>query len=142
MPPENDAPDAIAIDLYMRGRYEYGNSSHPTTVRAIADTMMALSTDAFEYTTTHDLSFFDQYASGKILSRITNDTREFGQLVTLVSDLVSQMIQSITLSIVLVRIDWRLSLYVFALIPVAFTLAILYRRLARPTDLCGRRALG
>jgi serine/threonine-protein kinase len=29
------APDAIAVDLYMRGRHEYAKSTQPTTVRAI-----------------------------------------------------------------------------------------------------------
>ena len=52
------------------------------TVRAIADVLLTLATDAFQAAADHDLSFYDQYSSGRIQSRITSDTRDFGNLVT------------------------------------------------------------
>ena len=111
------------------------------TVRAIADTLVKLSTDAFRSASSHDLSFYDQFPSGKVLSRITNDTRDFGQLVTLITDLVSQVIEALILAVILVRIEWRLSLYVFAIIPVVFAMAIGYRSLARRVTRRGMQAM-
>ena len=52
------------------------------TMRTIADVVLTLATDAFKASTGHDLSFFDEYSSGRILSRITSDTRDFGQLIS------------------------------------------------------------
>lgn len=111
------------------------------TVRAISDTLLVLSSDAFRSSTAHDLSFFDQFSSGKVLSRITNDTREFGQLVTLITDLVSQVAEAVILGVILVRIDWRLSLYIFAMISLVFAMAIGYRTLARRVTKRGMQAM-
>jgi ATP-binding cassette subfamily B protein len=111
------------------------------TVRAIADMLMVLSKDAFRAAAQHDLSFYDQFSSGKILSRITSDTREFGQLITLITDLVSQVGEALFLGIFLVQIEWRLSLFVFAIIPIVFAMAIFYRRAARRVTKRGMQAM-
>ena len=110
------------------------------TVRTIADLLLTLSSAAFQAALKHDLSFYDQFSSGKILSRITSDTREFGQLVTLITDLVSQVAEAFFLGVFLVQIEWRLSLCVFALIPVVFAMAIFYRRAARIATKRGMQA--
>ncbi len=111
------------------------------TVRAIAEVMMDLSTQAFRAASSHDLSFYDRHSSGKVLSRITSDTREFGQFVTLTTDLVSQLAEAIVLGVVLVRTEWRLALFVFALVPIVFAMAIFYRRLARTATKRGMQAM-
>ena len=46
--------------------------------------------DAFTASVNHDMSFFDEFQSGRIISRITSDTQEFSQVVLLVTDLVGQ----------------------------------------------------
>lgn len=111
------------------------------TVRAIAGTLVDLSTDAFRSAASHDLSFYDQYSSGKVLSRITNDTREFGQLVTLITDLVSQVAEALILAVILIQIEWRLSLSVFAMIPLVFLMTLGYRGLARRVTKRGMQAM-
>lgn len=109
--------------------------------RAIADVLIVLATDAFQAATGHDLSFYDKFSSGKIQSRITSDTREFGNLVSLITDLVSQVVESAILAVVLFRINARLTLYLFAMIPVVFLLAVAYRQLARKVTRQGMRAM-
>ena len=52
-------------------------------VRMIGDVVLALRTDAFEAAAAHDLSFYDEFASGKVVSRITSDTQDFGQTIVL-----------------------------------------------------------
>ncbi len=111
------------------------------TIRAIADVLVQLSTQAFRASVGHDLSFYDEFSSGRILSRITSDTQDFGQLVTVVTDVLSQLVEAGILVVVLIRIDWRLSLYLLAVIPVVFALGISYRRLARNVTRNGMRAM-
>lgn len=107
----------------------------------VGDIVLSLRTDGFEAAAEHDLSFYDEFASGKIVSRITSDTQEFGQTVMLISDLFSQFFQTIILGIVLVNIELRLSLYLFAFLPVLFMVAISFRRMARKVTREGMRAM-
>jgi ATP-binding cassette subfamily B protein len=107
----------------------------------IGDIVLKIRTDAFTASMEHDLSFFDEFSSGRIVSRITSDTNEFGQTVVLVTDLLSQIIQVIILSIVLFIIDWRLTLILFAFLPVIFLVMLGFRRLARVVTRKGMRAM-
>ncbi len=110
-------------------------------VRAIADVVLDLRTRAFAAAAGHDLSFYDEFPSGKVVSRITSDTRDIGQLVELVTDLISQFLESIILAIVLLTIEWRLTLIVFATTPLLFVVGLLYRRMARNVTQRGMRAM-
>ena len=111
------------------------------TVRIVGDTVLTLRTDAFKAAAAHDLSFYDEFASGKVVSRITSDTQEFGQMIVLVTDLFSQIAQSIILGAVLVMINWKLSLALFAFLPIVFIAAISFRRFARNVTRSGMRAM-
>ncbi len=110
-------------------------------VRSVADVVARLANEAFASAAEHDLSFYDQFSSGKIASRITSDTQDFGQLVVLTTDLVSQVVESVILAIVLVNIEWRLSLTLFAVIPIVVLLAVSFRGLARKVTRAGMRAM-
>jgi ATP-binding cassette, subfamily B, bacterial len=111
------------------------------TVNAMGDVVMTLRTDAFRASAEHDLSFYDEFSSGRIVSRITSDTQDFGQIVILLTDLFSQFLQAIILGVVLVMIEWRLALMLFAFLPVLFLVAIGFRRLARAVTRRGMRAM-
>jgi ATP-binding cassette subfamily B protein len=100
-----------------------------------------LQADGFKAAAEHDLTFHDEYSSGRIVSRITSDTRDFGQLITFVTDLISQVTQALILGIALVRINWQLSLWVFAFMPVLFLAALSFRRMARKVTREGMRAM-
>ncbi|MFN2148892.1 MAG: ABC transporter ATP-binding protein [Anaerolineales bacterium] len=110
-------------------------------VRSVADVMLALRQDAFIASSKHDLSFYDEIASGRVVSRITSDTQEFAQVVVLVTDLFSQLVQAFILFVVLVRIDLSLTLWLFAMLPVIFLVAVSFRRLARTVTRRGFRAM-
>ena len=111
------------------------------TVSALGDIVMTLRADAFQSAAEHDLSFYDEYSSGRILSRITSDTNDFGQVVTLLTDVIAQLLQALILGAVLVSIEWRLSLLMFAIIPVLFFTALGFRRIARTVTRTGMRAM-
>lgn len=109
--------------------------------RTIAELIRQLATDAFKASVRQDLSFHDSFHSGKIVSRVTSDTREFGQLVTLSTDVLMQFISSIILAVVLIRTEWRLALAVFLLIPILLLLVMRYRKAARKVTREGMRAM-
>ena len=111
------------------------------TVRTIADVIAKLSRDGFEAAANHDLSFYDEFSSGRIVSRLTSDTREFGNLVVLLTDLISQIIQALILAVVLINIEVKLSLILFAMIPVIFIMAFSFRQIARKVTRDGMRAM-
>lgn len=112
-----------------------------TLVRIIAEIMIDLARRAFQSAVAHDLSFYDRFSSGKTLSRITTDTRDFGNFITIITDLFSQLTEAVILGIILINIDQRLSLIIFALVPLVFLMAILYRRFARKVTRQGMRAM-
>jgi ATP-binding cassette, subfamily B, bacterial len=110
-------------------------------VRAVGDVVLDLRTRAFRAAAEHDLSFYDQFSSGRIVSRITSDTNDFGQLVVIVTDVGSQIVQAILLGVVLFRADLRLSLLLMAFLPVMFAVAAGFRVLARRVTKRGMKAM-
>ena len=111
------------------------------TVRMVSDIVMTLRTDAFASAATHDLSFYDKFSSGRVVSRITSDTREFGKLIVLLTDLIAQMIQAIILGVVLARLESRLFLYILVFLPFLFILTIGFRKIARRVTREGMQAM-
>lgn len=132
------ASAVIGIGLLMWA-INWGNRRLVT--RTVAWVTLRLASEAFQSAINHDLSFHDEYASGKIVSRITSDTRDFGQLVILVTDIASQVLEAAILGVVLVQIEWKLSLYVFALIPIVAIFAYNFRRIARRVTKEGMQAI-
>lgn len=111
------------------------------TTRTVGDVMLALREDAFAASASHDMSFHDEFSSGRIVSRITSDTRDFAQVIVLVTDLTSQMVQSLILMVVLIRIEWQLSLWVIGILPIVFAAGAGFRRIARKVTRRGFRAI-
>jgi ATP-binding cassette subfamily B protein len=111
------------------------------TSRTIAHLITKLSTDAFSASMRQDLAFHDSFESGKIVSRITSDTRDFGQLVNISTDVLTQMISSIILTVVLLQTEWRLAFAVLLLVPIIFFLVMRYRHIARKITREGMRAM-
>jgi ATP-binding cassette subfamily B protein len=110
-------------------------------VRAVGDVVLDLRTRAFRAAAEHDLSFYDQFSSGRIVSRITSDTNDFGQLVVIVTDVGSQIVQAILLGVVLFRADLKLSLMLMAFLPVIFGIAAAFRVMARRVTKRGMKAM-
>jgi ABC-type multidrug transport system fused ATPase/permease subunit len=117
---------------YVRQRY---------TARAVGDTVLSLRMDAFAAVMARDMSFYDEYPSGKIVSRVTSDTEDFATVVTLVLNLMSQFLLVVLLTIVLFHIDAGLALLALTIAPVIVAVALAFRRIARRTTQRARRAL-
>ncbi len=111
------------------------------TGRIIGDIVLALRSDAFVASVQHDLSFFDEFRSGRIISRITSDSDEFAQVVQLVTDLLSQLLMVLILLPILFNISWQLTLMTLAFSPLVLVLALSFRRIARRVTRRGFRVL-
>jgi len=101
------------------------------SARAVGDVVLALREDAFRAVMRRDLSFYDQFASGRIVSRVTSDTQDFATVVTLTIDLLSQLVLVVVISVVMLTQNWRLALVTFTLGPIVILIALGFRRLAR-----------
>ena len=101
------------------------------SAQVIGDVVLKLREDVFDATVGHDLSFYDEHASGKIVSRVTSDTQDFSNVVTLVLDLLSQLLLVLLLSIWLFNISARLTLLLLGMAPLAVVTALSFRKIAR-----------
>jgi ATP-binding cassette subfamily B protein len=111
------------------------------TVRAVGDVVLDLRTRAFRSAAEHDLSFYDQFSSGRIVSRINSDTNDLANLVVIVTDVAAQIFQAILLAVVIVRTEWHLALLLFASIPAVLVTALGFRSLARRATKRGMQAM-
>jgi ATP-binding cassette subfamily B protein len=110
-------------------------------VRSVGDVVLELRSRAFHAAAEHDLSFYDQFSSGRIVSRITSDTNDFGQLVVIVTDVTSEIFQAIILGVILVRTEWHMALIMFAFMPFIFMAALGFRAMARRVTKRGMQAM-
>jgi len=107
--------------------------------RVMGDVVLRLREDVFNATIRHDLSFYDEHPSGKIVSRVTSDTQDFSEVVNLVMSLLSQVLLVVLLSVWLFSINVWLTLLLIGMAPIAVTVALSFRRIARRVTQQARR---
>lgn len=132
------AAGVLAIGIFQ---WVFGVFRQRMTARVISDVISQLRNDAFAASISHDLSFFDEFKSGRIISRITSDTQEFAQVARLVTEIFSQVLTVIVLMIYLFTISWQLTLGILGFTPIVIALALGFRRLARFVTRKGFRVL-
>ena len=132
---------SVVVLLIGIGLWGLNWARRSLVVRAVGDAVLDLRTRAFRAAAEHDLSFYDQFSSGRIVSRITSDTNDFGQLIVIVTDVGAQIVQAVILGVVLFRTDLKLSLMLTAFLPVIFGVASLFRTLARRVTKRGMKAM-
>jgi ABC-type multidrug transport system fused ATPase/permease subunit len=109
------------------------------SAQVVGNVVLELREDVFAATIAHDLSFYDEHPSGKIVSRVTSDTQDFSTVVTLVMDLLSQVMLVGLLAVWLAIINARLTLLLLAMSPIAVAIALSFRRVARRVTRRARR---
>jgi ABC-type multidrug transport system fused ATPase/permease subunit len=111
------------------------------TARAVADVVLELRKDAFDAVLARDMSFYDEFSTGKIVSRVTSDTQDFSTVVTLTLNLMSQILQVAVIIGVLFFINVRLALIALIIAPFIIATALAFRQIARHTTQQARRVL-
>ncbi|MBL1172856.1 MAG: ABC transporter ATP-binding protein, partial [Chloroflexi bacterium] len=96
---------------------------------------------AFRAAADHDLSFYDQFSSGRIVSRITSDTNDFGQLVVILTDVAAQMFQAVLLGVILFNTESRMAWLMMGFVPIALGFTLGFRALARRVTKRGMQAM-
>lgn len=112
------------------------------TAEIIADTILAMRKDTFAAAARQDLSFYDEFSTGRIVSRITSDTQEFGEVLVIATDVINQLSVALILIVVLFNIEWKLTLLVLGMTPLVALTALAFRHLARRVTRQSSRAVG
>ncbi|GIK28867.1 MAG: ABC transporter [Chloroflexota bacterium] len=109
--------------------------------KVIGNVVASLRKDAFDAALQRDLAFYDKNKSGKIVSRITSDTQEFGDVAIIASDVVTQLISLVVLFFVLLSQSVFLTIVLIGTTPLTIGASMLFRRLARRATRYGSRAM-
>lgn len=120
----------IPVVMILRGVLAYANVYNLTWVslRALRDMRRRV----FGHLMRQSLDFFGRAQSGRLLSRVLNDTQMAQEsLVSVVGELVKQPLTAIGVIIVLVRIDWKFCLFAFVLFPLFLLPVVIYGRRVR-----------
>jgi ATP-binding cassette subfamily B protein len=90
----------------------------------------------------HDLSFFDKQATGKIMSRLTNDSQELNEMINVISQFIANFVIVFAVLIVMFTVNWRLTLVTLGMGPIVFLVGIFFRRFIRRRSGQWRAAIG
>ena len=131
----------VAIAVLNTGSWGLNAVRRVLGSRAIGNVVLRMRRDAFDALMHHDLSFYDQYPTGKIVSRVTADTQAFSEVVTLSMEVVSQTVLVLLIFVYLATVDPVLTLITLALVPLVAGVALAFRRIARDVVTQSRRAV-
>ncbi|MAS35003.1 MAG: ABC transporter [Anaerolineaceae bacterium] len=106
---------------------------------AVGNVTLKMREDAMDAVLRRDLSFYDTFPSGKIVSRVTSDTQAFSSVVSLATDLMSQILLVFLLIGYLFTVSVELTLLLLALAPFIVATALGFRHIARNTVTQSRR---
>ncbi|MBN2555837.1 MAG: ABC transporter ATP-binding protein [Anaerolineales bacterium] len=109
------------------------------SARVIGNVVFKLREDALDATIHHDISFYEKHPSGKIVSRVTSDTQDFSDVVSLVINLISQLLTIGIIIIWLLSINAGLTFILLAMTPFAVAIALSFRTVARRVTQNARR---
>jgi ATP-binding cassette subfamily B protein len=111
------------------------------TARAVGDVVLHLRTDAFQAVVARDMSFYDEYPSGKVVSRVTSDTEDFATVVTLTLNLLSQFLLFFLVAAVLFFRSAHLALLAMIIMPLIIIIALGFRLIARRVTQRAQRSM-
>jgi ATP-binding cassette, subfamily B, bacterial len=116
---------------YVRQRY---------TAIAVGDVVLKVREDSMDAVLARDMSFYDQYASGKVVSRVLSDTQDFSSVVTLTIELLSQVMLVLVVTVSLFFVNPTLAWITLAVSPLVIIAALAFRRIARKATQQSQRA--
>lgn len=139
----NDTLALIIGALLVAAVIQYGANwlRRRLTSIVIGSVVADLRKDAFKAALDRDLAFYDKHKSGKIVSRITSDTQEFGDVILISTDVLAQLMQVVILLIVLFTRSVPLTLVLLATLPAIVAAAAGFRYMARIVTRQGARAM-
>ncbi|MFX1323898.1 MAG: ABC transporter ATP-binding protein [Promethearchaeota archaeon] len=88
-----------------------------------------------------DLSFFDKYPTGRIVSRINSDGQKFGGAITMFTDLIASFLMLIIVLIPMIFISPLLTGVFMIMVPIVFAFTLSFRKVSRRKSMYGQRSL-
>ena len=86
----------------------------------ISRTVTKLRNDMFIQLQEHDLSFFDKNKTGRIMSRVVNDTWELGNFMLIFVEITVNFLNLVVMLVIMFVIEWRLTLGILIIAPFIF----------------------
>jgi len=130
---------ALGVSLIGASAWVFNYIRQMFSARVTSNVVLKLREDVFNATVRHDMSFYDEHPSGKIVSRVTSDTQDFAEVVNLTLNMVSQLLLVVLLIAYLLTVNAWLTLLLIAMAPFAAAIALSFRRLARTVTQNARR---
>ncbi|HEU5101072.1 MAG TPA: ABC transporter ATP-binding protein [Roseiflexaceae bacterium] len=135
----NLAPLAALVVVLTSASWGLNAARQWLSSEAIGDVVLKLREDAFDAVMKRDMSFYDTFPSGKIVSRVNSDTQAFSQVIALTMDLMSRLLLIVLLLGYLFYVSPRLTLVLLLLAPFIIVSALAFRAIARKTITQSRR---
>lgn len=120
----------IPAAMIARGIFSYLNSYCLAWVslRVLRD----IRTQLFSHLISQSLTFFNRSKSGKLISRVMNDTRMVQNALTSISnDVISQPVAVVTGAAALVYLDWKFALTSLVLFPICIIPVVVFGKKVR-----------
>lgn len=134
---------ALAAAIFFAGvlgwGFNYVRQVH--SARVVGDVVLSLREDAFGAVLERDLSFYDTTPTGRVVSRVTSDTDDFANVVSLTMNLISQVLMVAVIMGLLFARSVELALITLTITPVVVGMALLFRRIARDSTRRSQRSL-
>ena len=80
---------ALGVSLIGASAWVFNYIRQMFSARVTSNVVLKLREDVFNATVRHDMSFYDEHPSGKIVSRVTSDTQDFAEVVNLTLNMVA-----------------------------------------------------
>jgi ABC-type multidrug transport system fused ATPase/permease subunit len=130
---------ALGVSLVGASAWVFNYIRQMFSARVTSNVVLQLREDVFNATVRHDMSFYDEHPSGKIVSRVTSDTQDFAEVVNLTLNMLSQVLLVVILIAYLFTVNVQLTLLLIAMAPFAAAIALSFRRVARRVTQNARR---
>jgi ATP-binding cassette subfamily B protein len=111
------------------------------TIRAITKSTRDIRMDMFHRIQNHDFRFFDTHITGKIMSRVMNDTDTLRDTLFFITQLFGNVLLVLASAGLLLYFNWQLALISLSLTPVLFLLMFVFRKIVRRTMLNWRKTV-
>ena len=133
----------LIFALFVVAVVEYGSNwmRRRLITQVIAKIISRMRKDAFSAAVDRDLAFYDTHKTGKIVSRITSDTQDFGDVLVFSADVISQIISIVFLLFILLNQSVILTIVLLITAPLIVIASTILRNLARKVTRQGSRAM-
>jgi len=120
----------VPVIMLVRSLLSYANTYALTWVSL--KVLRDIRRKVFGHLMEQSLDFFNRSQSGRLLSRVLNDTRVAQEaLVGIIGDVIKEPLTVIAMVIVVMRIDWKFSFVTLFLFPICLVPIIVYGRKVR-----------